>query len=200
MSGLVDPVAVCSLTGAWDYAALPKNIRIGGECFLEREDSFKRFRSTLPCGLILGNRVEAFTWTEFNVEPDGMVEVGDDTILAGAVFMCAEHISIGKRCIISYNVTIADCDFHPRDPELRKSDAIANAPEGDRSQRPPLITRPVIIEDDVWVGIGAIILKGVHVGKGARIAAGAVVTSDVIAGARVAGNPARVVAETKKDA
>jgi acetyltransferase-like isoleucine patch superfamily enzyme len=107
--------------------------------------------------------------------------------------MCAERITVGKRVVISYNVTIADSDFHPIDPVARKRDAMANAPQGDRSQRPPYVTRPVTIEDDVWIGIGAIILKGVTVGRGARVGAGAVVTSDVPAGKMVAGNPAVVV-------
>jgi acetyltransferase-like isoleucine patch superfamily enzyme len=50
----------------------------------------------------------------------------------------------------------------------------------------------VIIEDDVWIGIGAIILKGTRIGRGARVGAGAVVTRDVPAGATVAGNPAQM--------
>jgi acetyltransferase-like isoleucine patch superfamily enzyme len=121
------------------------------------------------------------------------LEVGDDSVLVGAVFMCAESIHIGRRVIISYNVTIADSDFHPHDPELRKQDAMANAPAGDRSRRPAVVARPVVIEDDAWIGIGAIILKGVRVGRGARVGAGAVVTRDVPAGASVVGNPARLV-------
>lgn len=133
-------------------------------------------------------------WTEFNIEPAGFVEVGDDTQLVGPIFMCGERISIGKRVIVSYNVTVADSDFHPTDPHERKLDAIANAPEGDRSLRPPLITKPVVIEDDVWIGIGAIILKGVRIGAGARIGAGSVITKDVPAGATVVGNPGTVIA------
>ena len=46
------------------------------------------------------------------------------------------------------NVTIADSDFHPLDPDARKRDAIANAPFGDKSQRPTYVTRPVAIGDD----------------------------------------------------
>ena len=179
------------ITGAWDHAGLPRNIRVGQGCFLERKDSFKRFRSQREPGLILGQRVRVYTWTEFNIEPDGLVEVGDDSTLVGVVFMCAERITIGRRVIVSYNVTIADSDFHPRDPEARRLDAIANAPEGDRRLRPAVITQPVVVEDDVQIGIGAIVLKGVQVGRGARIGPGAVVTRNVPAGGVVMGNAAR---------
>jgi acetyltransferase-like isoleucine patch superfamily enzyme len=189
MSEPFDPRTV---TGAWDYAALPKNVRLGKDCFLERRDAFGRFRSERDPGLVLGDRVRVLTWTTFNVEPGGRVVVGDDTLLVGPVFMCAELISVGARCVLSYNVTVADCDFHPLDVEERRRDAIANAPAGDRSLRPPLRTRPVVIGDDVWIGIGAIVLKGVRVGDGATVAPGAVVTRDVPAGALAAGNPAVV--------
>jgi acetyltransferase-like isoleucine patch superfamily enzyme len=182
-----------AITGGWDDETLPKNIRVGADCFLERKESFKRFRSAREPGLVIGNRVKVYTWTEFNVEPAGTLEVGDESILVGAVFMCAESIRIGRRVVVSYNVTIADSDFHPRNPELRKLDAMANAPGGDKSQRPAVIARLVVIEDDVWIGIGAIILKGVRIGRGARIGAGAVVTKDVSAGATMAGNPAQLV-------
>jgi acetyltransferase-like isoleucine patch superfamily enzyme len=181
------------VTGAWDYSTLPANIKIGTDCFLERKDSFMRFRSVREPGLVLGNDVRVYTWTQFNIGLDGTVEIGDQTILAGAVFMCADRITIGKCVVVSYHVTIADSDFHPLNLEARKIDAIANAPGGDLSKRPPLKCAPVQIDDDVWIGIGAIILKGVHIGAGASIAAGSVVTRDVPAGAKVAGNPARIV-------
>jgi acetyltransferase-like isoleucine patch superfamily enzyme len=181
------------LTGAWDYRTLPANVVLGAGCFLERRASFDRFRSTREPGLVLGDRVKVYTWTAFSVEPTGRIVVGADSTLVGAVFMCAGDITLGERVIVSYNVTIADCDFHPHDPDGRRRDAIANAPEGDRSQRPPLVSRPVVIEDDVWIGIGAIILKGVTIGRGARIGPGAVVTSNVMAGTGVTGNPARPV-------
>jgi acetyltransferase-like isoleucine patch superfamily enzyme len=184
-------VGVGYLTGDWDYATLPSNVVVGTGCFIERKDSFEQYRSELPIGLRLGDRVRAYTWTTFNVEPSGCIEVGDDCLLVGPVFMCADHITLGKRVKISYNVTIADSDFHPRDPDLRIEDAHANAPGGDRRLRPPIPTSPVVIGDDAEIGIGVIILKGVHIGKGAHVAPGAVVTSDVPAGATVVGNPAR---------
>lgn len=182
---------VGEITGNWDYAAAPPNVRIGQGCWLERKASFARFHSTRLPGLVLGERVRVYTWTEFNVEPEGLLEVGDDSTLVGAVFMCAHHIVIGRRVVVSYNVTIADSDYHPLDPVLRKLDAIANRPGADKAARPRTQSRPVRIGDDAWIGIGAIVLKGVTIGAGARVAAGAVVTHDVAAGGCVAGNPAR---------
>lgn len=181
------------IVGSWDYTTLPENIRIGQGCWFERRSSFARFKSAQDPGLIIGDRVQIYTWTTFNIETTGSLEIADDTILVGPVFMCAGRIRVGRRVIISYNVTIADSDFHPLDAEERRLDAVANAPFGDRSRRPSIISQPVVIGDDVWVGIGAIILKGVTIGHGAHIGAGAVVSRDVPAGERVEGNPARPV-------
>ena len=191
MSSLISASEADAITGRWDYLSLPANVRVGKDCYIEREASFKRFRSKQPEGLILGDRVIIYTWTEFNIEPEGSLIVGDDSILVGAVFMCAEKVRIGKRVVISYNVTIADSDFHPIEPEARKLDARLNAPFAKKTARPPILTSPVEIEDDVQIGIGAIILKGVHIGRGAIVQPGAVVSKNVPSGTTVGGNPAK---------
>ncbi|WP_418317890.1 acyltransferase [Piscinibacter sakaiensis] len=181
------------ITGTWDYTTLPGNVRLGSDCFLERKASFVRYRSTQSIGLDIGDRVRAYTWAEFNIEPAGTVSIGNDSLLVGPVFMCAQRISIGERVVVSYHVTIADSDFHPLDPQARRLDALANAPGGDLSLRPRIETAPVVIEDDVWIGIGALILKGARIGRGARVMAGTVVTRDIPPGAIVAGNPGRLI-------
>lgn len=173
--------------------SVPQNVRLGDGSFIEDEGSFERFFSVRDPGLVLGDRVKAYAWTRFSVEPQGIVEVGDDCLLVGALFMCADRITLGNDVLISYYVTIADCDFHPVDPEERRRDATASSPRGDKAQRPSLAAEPVVIGDGVRIGAGAMILKGVHVGEGAAVAAGTVVTSDVPAGALVAGNPGRIV-------
>lgn len=184
---------VAEITGQWDYGCLPPNVRLGQNCWLERKASFVRYRSTRATGLSLGDNVRVYTWTEFNIDPSGTLEVGRDSILVGPIFMCAEQISIGERVVVSYHVTIADSDFHPMDPAARRLDAIANAPGGDRSSRPLLTSAPIVIGDDAWIGLGAIVLKGVEIGRGARILAGAVVTRDVPPYTTVQGNPGRIV-------
>jgi acetyltransferase-like isoleucine patch superfamily enzyme len=186
-------MAIDELIGTWDYSKLPSNVRLGKDVFIEARSSFGRFRTLRDPGLVLGDRVKAFNWTVFSIDSTGMVEVGDDSILVGAIFWCADRITIGKRVMISYNVMIADSDFHPRDPEQRRIDAMAISPGGNGIVRPPFVTRPVVIEDDVRIGLGAIILKGVRLGSGATVGAGAVVSRDVPVGATVMGNPACAV-------
>ena len=101
------------IVGGWDLALLPANVRTGAACLLERRDSFARFRSLRDPGLVLGDRVRVHTWTEFNVEPAGRIDIGSDSVLVGAVFMCADRITIGERVVVSYQVTIADSENIP---------------------------------------------------------------------------------------
>ena len=157
-----------------------------------RRETFQRFFSERDPGLVLGDRVEVYTWSGFGVGRNGLVEIGDDVVLVGAQIMCDEHISIGARTIVSYAVTIADSDFHPHDPDQRRLDAIANAPSA-TAPRPPFAVRPVLIEEDVQIGMGAFILKGVRVGRGSIILPGTVVTSDAPPRSVVGGNPGRVI-------
>jgi acetyltransferase-like isoleucine patch superfamily enzyme len=185
--------STADLDGTWDLSTLPDNVQVGEGCWIESRKTFLRFRSEQQPGLIVGDRLRAYTWTRFSIEPTGRLEIGHDCVLVGAMFMGAGRIAVGDRVVVSYGVTIADCDFHPHDPVRRRADAIAHAPGGDHAARAPFEPQEVVIEDDVRIGIGAIVLKGVRIGTGARVGAGAVVTSDVPAGATVAGNPARPV-------
>jgi len=102
-------------------------------------------------------------------------------------------ISIGSHVLISHLVDIHDTDSHPIDWQERRHDAHARLTDQMHMLSPKTTSIPVVIEDDAWVCFKATILKGVHVGRGAIIAAGAVVTAHVPPWTIVAGNPARVV-------
>lgn len=63
----------------------------------------------------------------------------------------------------------------------------------------PPSAKPVVLEDDVLIGANAVVVEGVHIGKGAVVGAGSIVLNDVPAGAVVAGNPARIIKEEKNE-
>jgi acetyltransferase-like isoleucine patch superfamily enzyme len=184
------------IPGDWHPGPIPPNVFWGEGVYIETAQIFRLNRSRVERAIELGRHVSCYSGCSFALGPRGSCAVGDFTLLNGAIIMAEERIEIGRYCLISWNVGIADSDFHPLDAASRRVDAMALAPYlPDRPPRPATLTRPVVIEDDVWIGMGALILKGVRVGRGSVIAAGAVVTRDVPANSIAAGNPAAIVRE-----
>jgi acetyltransferase-like isoleucine patch superfamily enzyme len=121
----------------------------------------------------LGRWVRLYQGVGFYLDaPGATVSIGEGTYINRRTeITCKASVTIGERCAVSWDVLITDTDYHALD---------GTSP-----------VAPVRIGDDVWIGAKAIILKGVTIGDGAVIAAGAVVSRDVPAGALVGGNPAR---------
>lgn len=110
-----------------------------------------------------------------------IIEFGEQSFCAGnCVFASNAGIKIGSHVMIADAVTVRDTDhgFDDYDKPMMQQEISAKA---------------VIIDDNVWIGHGVIILKGVHIGKGSVLAAGSVVTKDVTEGAIVAGVPAKQI-------
>ncbi|MDQ1712548.1 MAG: tetrahydrodipicolinate N-acetyltransferase [Frankiaceae bacterium] len=107
----------------------------------------------------------------------GTLTIGETNVNGLTKILVGSSVTIGSGCTISWDVQILDNDFH--------------AITVDGVTAP--MAAPIVIGDRVWIGTGAIVLKGVTIGDGAVVAAGAVVTKDVPAGAVVAGVPAKVV-------
>ena len=108
-----------------------------------------------------------------------------------------EKIVIGNNVLISHNVNIHDTNSHPLNSLERKQDFHKIINEGYSLINSNIITGPVNIGNNVWIGFNCIILKGVIIGEGAIIASGSVVTKNVPDYAVVAGNPAIIVRYTK---
>ena len=119
------------------------------------------------CSLESGVRLEVYQ--------GGTLSIGKGTYLNRNVHIVVnESVRIGREVKVGWDVIIMDTDLHGH------------------SGQPPK-TKPVIIDDNVWIGCRALILKGVHIGNGAIIAAGAIVTKDVPALAVVASPSATVL-------
>lgn len=133
-----------------------------------------------PLGTALGVRAPTILRI---LGDEGRIEIGADTGISGATICSAMSVTIGSHCLIGADAMIFDTDFHPHDPD------------GRRYAKPDwkTISRPVVIEDDVFIGTRAIICKGAHIGRGSIIAAGSVVTGVIPPMSIAAGSPARVI-------
>ena len=180
------------IPGDWFNVAVPANITAGENSMIDSAVIFKQFFSKLPVGLKVGNNVTIRSAT-LATEENAFIEIGDFTFISNASIACHERISIGNYVCIAGGVNIVDTDFHPLTPADRMGDTIALSPAGNKDFRPAFISQPIIIEDEVWIGTNATILKGVRIGKGAIIQPGSVVVKDVNAGAIMAGNPAKEI-------
>ena len=109
-------------------------------------------------------------WAPWNLTLGSMVAIDDAVNLYSVA-----PIKIGTKVAISREAFICTASHDISYPNI------------------PLVIKPIVICDGVWIGARAIILPGVTIGEGAVIAAGSVVTKDVPSWAVVAGNPAKVV-------
>ena len=129
---------------------------------------------------------------------DGKIEIGDYTEIRGDSFVgSVESIKIGNYVIISNNVRIYDNNNHPISPDARK-EMCKNGFYGDAWRWTHADRKPVVIEDNVWIGEQSTILKGVTIGEGSVIGCHSVVTKDVPPYCVAAGNPAKVVKKIER--
>ena len=113
----------------------------------------------------------------FNTDCGKNIHLGENVFInSGCKFQDQGGIYIGDRSLIGHNVVLATLN-HPLPP----------------SQRSSLVPKPIHIEEDVWIGAGAVVLPGVRIGRGSVVAAGAVVTKDVPPMTVVGGVPAKPI-------
>lgn len=132
--------------------------------------------------MIVGDRarlISTIATLEIVVEKGATLEIGEGSYINyGCSIGATSLIRIGPRANIGTHVIMIDNDFHELDPSRRLS-------------RPP--SAPIILEENVWVGARAIILRGVTVGADSVIGAGSVVTHDIPPRSLAVGQPARVI-------
>ncbi len=130
-------------------------------------------------GAIHTQNCQFYSGVRLEIERGATLVIGNGTYLnRNTLVHVGESVQIGKDCKISWDVVIMDNDGH----------RLAGKKDSE----------PVIIEDGVWIGCRSIILKGVHIGQGAVIAAGSVVTKSVPAGAVAGGVPAKILRQVEE--
>lgn len=109
----------------------------------------------------------------------GEFSMGDSYINAEAKILCSESIHIGDRCAIAWGVTLSDSNFHSLTVDGKEKTK----------------TKPIEIQDHVWIGNNVNVKKGVTIGEGAVIGSNSLVTSNIPAGSLAVGSPAEVISE-----
>jgi len=122
---------------------------------------------------------------ELAVGVGATLEIGDRSFINyGGSISAMSSVSIGADATIGPHCLILDNDFHELDP-------------GRRNEMPA--SRPVVLEQNVWLGARVIVLPGVRIGKNSAIGAGSVVTKDIPPDVVAAGVPARVIRKLSAD-
>ena len=124
--------------------------------------------------------ITLFTPCHLSVIDDAHIVIGDNVSLNGTTITSRNHVFIGDNTQIGPNTIIMDNDGHPVWP-----------PEDRWAKKGP--SAPIIIQNDVWIGMNCIILKGLTIGHGSVIAAGSIVIKDVESNSIYAGNPAKKI-------
>lgn len=160
----------------WYPRALPDNVELGSESWLYSAFAFVHCRSTRPCALRTGRSCGIYNGSFFELGPRGEVRIGDYSTLVGVIVASDATVEIGSYCFLAHEVVLADTAHATPGCAAAASDAPS-----------------IVLGDDVWIGAGAILLRGARIGEGAIVGAGALVDFEVPPYAIVAGNPAAIV-------
>lgn len=149
-----------------------------------------RLRVALGSNILVekGALVDGYIATE---RAGARVEIMNNVFIGNSVISSASRIHFGARVLVSWGCAIVDHDSHPIDWKQRQNDCEMWA-KGQKDWS-FVETAPVTIEEDAWIGMHSIVLKGVTVGARSIVAAGSVVTRNVPPDVVVAGSPAKVI-------
>jgi acetyltransferase-like isoleucine patch superfamily enzyme len=162
------------IRGKVDFLGFPRirrypysTISIGNNCTLNSSKHSDFFTLLKPCTFVTLNS---------NAE----IILGDNVGATGVIIGSASKVQIGDNVIIGANCSIFDTDFHHSDPNVRFRNKV-------------MPSRPVSVENNVFIGFNCIILKGVTIGQNSVIGANSVVISSIPKNSIAMGNPCKII-------
>jgi acetyltransferase-like isoleucine patch superfamily enzyme len=147
-------------------------IQIGNNCVFNSSKHSVSAGVQKPCGFV-------------TLREGAEIIIGNNSGATGSTILAALKIVIGNHVMIGAHSMILDNDYHNSDPNKRLSENVTS--------------RPIIIEDDVFIGTNCMILKGVRIGKNSVIGANSVVINSIPPNSIAIGNPCKVVIIKKWD-
>ena len=172
---------------------IPSLISLHIRLKLHRVNYGKKIRGNRPviknCGEIyLGDRVSLNSFPGGELCKTGLqchlkdskIKIGNDCNLNGVMIHCRTTVNIGKFCMFGPGSKVVDNDSHRVSIDIEERRKAPNS-------------APITIEDNVWIGMNSLVLKGVNIGSNSIVAAHSVVTKNVPENVIVAGNPAKII-------
>jgi len=136
----------------------------------------------------------------YSIGTNGRLTIGDHcSFRSGTHINVKDRVTIGNHVFAAPGIFVTDNDNHPLSPRLRKEMTETDPGTPAWSAGEHVVSGEVVIEDGVWIGRNAIVLKGVRIGRWSIIGAGAIVVGDVPEFSVAVGNPARVVRHLEND-
>jgi len=182
------------LQNDWYPKAIPENVVAEDMVYLDSTYSFACFHSEQKVGFYIGYASGNYLHSHFLVGKQGSIRVGNYAILEASSILANEKVTIGNNCMFSWGSVITDSwldkdtnSLSARRKILKDLSAtdirFFNLPDA----------KPVVIEDNVWVGFDAVIMPGVRLGRGCVVGCKTVIIEDVPPYAVIVGDPARIV-------
>ena len=185
----------------WYDRGIPANIEFGSQAYIDTSYGFAQCFSEQKPGIVLGTATGVYDRTNFIVGPRGRVVVGGYTILNGTTLICHDRIEIGDHCLLAWGSVLTDTwgDLQNVSIEMRRKILFLAATDPFRLVPPVTAPKPLILEDNSWVGFEAVILPGVRLGRGCIVGSKTVIDTDVPPYAVVAGSPPRIIRYLEPD-
>jgi acetyltransferase-like isoleucine patch superfamily enzyme len=119
------------------------------------------------------------------LSPQAKIVIGENVGMSGGGICAAQEVRIGNNVMLGANAFVSDTDFHPVNPTERRFSTTGTKSE------------PVVIEDNVFIGMNSLVLKGVTIGANTVVAAGSIVVRSIPANCICGGVPARIIGEVQ---
>jgi acetyltransferase-like isoleucine patch superfamily enzyme len=182
------------IEGDWFPGVLPDSVRFDEAAYIESSYSFFECAATERGAIDIGRAAGLYRNCVLIVGPQGRLRIGQYSCLNDTYIVCHNDIQIGANCLFSWGVMVTDAwvsgipDRHAWREQLTRC-----ATQPPRGMLPSMTSHAVVIEDNVWIGFGSVVLPGTRLGRGAVVGCKSVVSGEIPPYAVVAGNPARVI-------
>ena len=177
----------------WYPGFIPKNVSLGENVYIDSSFGFAAFNSENMEAMKMGIASSSYDRATFVTTGNGIIEIGDYTILNGCTIICSGHITIGKYVMVAWGAVIYDNHLASNLDSKERAEILTTQALMENREMPFSGSSPITIEDNVWIGFDAVVKPGTTIGRGSIIGSKSVVSGHIPPYSVVVGNPGRII-------